>query len=37
MRTYIAGRTCLMRLLTESLDDPQAATAVAARCAGGAR
>ncbi len=25
MRAYIAGRTCLMRLLTESLDDPQAA------------
>ncbi len=25
MRSYIAGRTCLMRLLTESLDDPQAA------------
>ncbi|MEO9326648.1 RecQ family ATP-dependent DNA helicase [Gordonia aurantiaca] len=25
MRDYIAGRTCLMRLLTESLDDPEAA------------
>lgn len=24
MRDYIAGRTCLMRLLTESLDDPAA-------------
>lgn len=25
MRDYVAGRRCLMRLLTESLDDPQAA------------